>query len=103
MAPQTASSFGVSGKLVNSNLVMYDRSTDSQIHGFMDAGALERERIDACVFKTMTAEGPMSMCLHNAKRDSFILQPLGEAPQRYGLKHAKGRARQNLLKQRALS
>lgn len=73
------------------------------IHGFMDAGALERERIDACVFKTMTAEGPVSMCLHNAKRDSFILQPLGEAPQRYGLKHAKGRARQNLLKQRALS
>ena len=85
------------------------------IHGFMDAGALERERIDACVFKTMTAEGPVSMCLHNAKRDSFILQPirvytshgerlwqpLGEAPQRYGLKHAKGRARQDLIKQRA--
>jgi len=30
VAPQTSSSFGVSGKLVNSNLVMYDRSTDSR-------------------------------------------------------------------------
>jgi molybdenum cofactor biosynthesis enzyme MoaA len=46
------------------------------IHGFMDARALERERIDACVFKTMTQYGPVSMCLHNAKRDSFILQPV---------------------------
>ena len=27
---QTSSTFGVSGKLVNSNLIMYDRSTDSQ-------------------------------------------------------------------------
>ena len=85
------------------------------IHGFMDAGALERERIDACVFKTMTAEGPVSMCLHNAKRDSFILQPvrvwtpqgarlwqpLGEAPRRHGLKHVKGRARRDLIKQGA--
>ena len=46
------------------------------IHNFMDAGGLERERVDACVFKTMTAEGPLSMCLHNAKRDSFILRPI---------------------------
>ena len=85
------------------------------IHGFMDAGALERERIDACIFKTITAEGPVSMCMHNAKRDSFILQPirlylpqgerlwqpLGEVPQQRGLKHAKGRTRQDLAKQRA--
>jgi hypothetical protein len=85
------------------------------VHGFMDAGALDGERIDACIFKTMTAEGPVAMCLHNAKRDSYILQPirvhtpqgarlwqpLGEAPQRYGLKHAKGRARQDLIKQRS--
>ena len=46
------------------------------VHGFMDAGALERERIDACAFKTMTRDGPVSMCMHNAKRDSFILQPI---------------------------
>ena len=81
----------------------------------MDARALERDRIDACVFMTMTRDGPVSMCMHNARRDSFILQPirvqtpqgarlwqpLGEAPQRYGLKHVKGRARQDLIKQRA--
>lgn len=85
------------------------------IHGFMDAGALERERIDACIFKTMTSEGPVSMCTHNAKRDSYILQPirmqtpqgerlwqpLGDAPQGRGLKHAKGRTRRDLLELRA--
>lgn len=46
------------------------------IHDFMDSGGLDRERIGACVFKVMTADGPMSMCLHNAKRDSFILRPV---------------------------
>jgi hypothetical protein len=30
VTPQASSTFGVSGKLVNSNLIMYDRSTDSQ-------------------------------------------------------------------------
>ena len=46
------------------------------IHNFMDACALERDRIEACVFMAMTAQGPVSMCLHNARRDSFILAPL---------------------------
>jgi tetraether lipid synthase len=46
------------------------------IHDFMDACSLEKERIDACVFTTATSEGPISMCLHNAKRDSFVLQPV---------------------------
>ncbi len=46
------------------------------IHDFMDAGALDRCRIEACVFMVQTADGPISMCLHNAKRDDFILQPL---------------------------
>ena len=46
------------------------------VHGFMDAGALEHERIHACAFKTMTRDGPVSMCMHNAKRDSYILQPI---------------------------
>ena len=46
------------------------------VHGFMDAGALEHERVHACAFKTMTRDGPVSMCMHNAKRDSFILQPV---------------------------
>lgn len=102
------------------------RTLSFLVHGFMDANALERERIDACVFKTMTQDGPVSMCLHNAKRDRFILQPvrlygapgrrfwqplsgaLSENPDttstitRAGIdrKHAKGRVRQTLaLKQ----
>jgi len=90
------------------------RTLSFLIHGFMDASALESERIDACVFKTMTAQGPVSMCLHNAKRDSFILQPirlstsdgehlwqpLGDALHS-GLKHVKGQARQKLLQRSA--
>jgi molybdenum cofactor biosynthesis enzyme MoaA len=46
------------------------------IHNFMDAEHLACDRIDACVFMVATQEGPISMCLHNAKRDSFILQPV---------------------------
>jgi len=46
------------------------------LHNFMDAQSLCRERIGACVFMVQTAEGPISMCLHNAKRDAFILKPL---------------------------
>ena len=46
------------------------------IHNFMDACRLERERVHACVFMVASAEGPISMCLHNAKRDAYILRPL---------------------------
>lgn len=46
------------------------------LHNFMDAKRLEPDRISACVFKVMTAEGPLSMCMHNAKRDTYILQPI---------------------------
>ncbi len=58
------------------------RTLSFAIHNFMDAQALEEDRIQACVFKVMTGDGPMSMCLHNAKRDSFILRPmpLNEGP-----------------------
>lgn len=52
------------------------RTLSFMVHGFMDAGSLERERIEACAFKVMTRDGPVSMCLHNAKRDSYILQPI---------------------------
>lgn len=51
------------------------------IHDFMDAQHLCHERIGACVFMVQTAEGPISMCLHNAKRDAFILKPLEVAGQ----------------------
>ncbi|MGH8582896.1 MAG: hypothetical protein ACREWG_08925, partial [Gammaproteobacteria bacterium] len=86
---------------------------------------LERDRVHACVFMVATAEGPMSMCLHNAKRERYILpgRPAAEAgavthgatgtdpaisglrqPRPgtdttlvYPLKYLKGRARQRAL------
>jgi hypothetical protein len=42
------------------------------IHNFMHADCLVQERIDNCSFMTMTSEGPISMCMHNANRDSYI-------------------------------
>lgn len=44
------------------------------IHNFMHAHTLDHERCKACVFMTMTRDGPVSMCVHNAKRDNYILQ-----------------------------
>jgi len=44
------------------------------VHNFMDACDLDPERIQACVFKNMTRQGPVSMCEFNARRDEFILQ-----------------------------
>lgn len=49
------------------------------IHNFMHAHALERERCKACVFMAITRDGPVSMCVHNAKRDSYILQPVRQS------------------------
>lgn len=46
------------------------------VHNFMDAERLQAERIEACAFMVATAEGPVSMCLHNAQRDDFILKPI---------------------------
>jgi 7,8-dihydro-6-hydroxymethylpterin dimethyltransferase len=46
------------------------------IHDFMDACRLDRDRVEACSFMAMTQQGPISMCLHNAKRDAFILAPI---------------------------
>ncbi|MBI4398298.1 MAG: radical SAM protein [Candidatus Omnitrophica bacterium] len=40
---------------------------------FMDSDNLNMERIHHCLFKTATGDGAISMCLHNAKRDEFIL------------------------------
>ena len=45
-------------------------------HNFMDASALDHDRVDACVFMAMTQHGPLSMCAFNAKRDAYLLQPL---------------------------
>ena len=46
------------------------------VQNFMDAKALDAERIEACSFYVMTADGPVSMCEHNANRDEYILKPL---------------------------
>ena len=46
------------------------------IQNFMDAKQLDHSRIDACSFMVMTADGPVSMCNHNARRDDYILKPL---------------------------
>ncbi|AGK57131.1 radical SAM domain-containing protein [Hyphomicrobium denitrificans 1NES1] len=46
------------------------------VHNFMDACNLDPERIKACTFMAATQDGPVSMCLHNAQRDRYILRPL---------------------------
>jgi molybdenum cofactor biosynthesis enzyme MoaA len=46
------------------------------VHNFMDASRLERARLQACAFTVATESGLVPMCLHNARRDSFILQPV---------------------------
>jgi hypothetical protein len=49
LTPETLSTFGVSGKLVNSNLIMYDRATDShwpQILGKAITGSLRATRLE---------------------------------------------------------
>lgn len=75
------------------------------IHNFMDACRLERERIDACIFHTATAEGTLSMCLHNARRDELTLAPIRMADGywdpltgRQGAEPATGRAVQHTRK-----
>lgn len=45
------------------------------IHDFMDACDLAHERIAACAFMVASADGPISMCLHNAERDAHLLTP----------------------------
>jgi hypothetical protein len=50
------------------------------IHNFMDAAALDEERIRNCSFMVMTADGPVSMCAHNARRDTYLLKPVSFGP-----------------------
>lgn len=46
------------------------------VQNFMDASALDEQRITACSFMVMTHQGPVSMCEHNKQRDDYILQPI---------------------------
>ncbi len=45
------------------------------VHNFMDAEKLERDRCASCVFMVATEQGPISMCVHNARRDAHIFAP----------------------------
>ena len=45
------------------------------VHNFMDSSQLDAQRCEACSFMVMTPQGPMSMCVHNAKRDQYLLLP----------------------------
>ncbi len=46
------------------------------VHNFMDASKLEKSRCESCVFMVATENGPLSMCVHNAERDSHIFAPM---------------------------
>ncbi|SLN41997.1 molybdenum cofactor biosynthesis protein A [Roseovarius albus] len=50
------------------------------IHNFMDAEKLEEDRCKSCVFMVATARGPLSMCVHNSKRDAMITEAVPEKP-----------------------
>ncbi|MEO0410771.1 MAG: radical SAM protein [Pseudomonadota bacterium] len=77
------------------------------IHNFMDAQQLDKERCETCIFMTMTRDGPISMCVHNAKRDSFLSQEIKTAAGRWSpreearsaqpIKRLKGRRRAAFL------
>lgn len=43
------------------------------IENFQDRNRLEPERLELCSFQVMTQNGPISMCLHNAHRNEYIL------------------------------
>ena len=46
------------------------------VHNFMDAKSLDRTRCESCIFMVATRDGPMSMCVHNARRDGELLKPV---------------------------
>lgn len=64
------------------------------IHDFMDAQRLERGRCESCVFMVATRDGPLSMCVHNARRDAhvFAASPLTGEPGDSWWEPASGRA-----------
>ena len=53
------------------------------IQNFMDAENLDEDRLHACSFMVITADGPVPMCEHNTHRDDYILKPL-DVPQPNG-------------------
>ncbi len=55
------------------------RKLSFYVHDFMDSSRLERDRLEACSFMVATEGGMVPMCLHNARRDDFILTPVKTA------------------------
>jgi molybdenum cofactor biosynthesis enzyme MoaA len=45
-------------------------------HNFMDASALDKTRLDCCVFMAAGIDGPVPMCQYNAQRDQYLLKPV---------------------------
>ncbi len=79
------------------------------LHNFMDACQLDPQRIDACVFAVMTADGPMSMCAFNAERDGHLTRPLRltdgsvwQPLRQIPVKRLKGRGRHAAVAARSL-
>jgi uncharacterized radical SAM superfamily Fe-S cluster-containing enzyme len=80
------------------------------VHGFMDANALEQERLDTCVFAAATPAGFMPMCEFNARRDAILLpaqarpgaaaQPGAPAERVYPVRLLRGRPRARALEAR---
>lgn len=92
------------------------------LHSFMDASALEQDRLGTCVFMAATPQGFMSMCEFNARRDEILLPPrtlpdgsvwtpivgrsthtAGPVEQTYPIKFLKGRSRVRALEDRGRS
>ncbi len=64
------------------------------IHKCIDACKLETDRSEGCALMVATKDGPLSVCMHNAKSDKYILAPVT-------MKHAKGRVK-NFFKKTGL-
>jgi len=85
------------GALIAKHMLQYRRKPRHLaffLHNFMDANNLDAARCESCVFMVATANGPLSMCAHNARRDTFIAPDLSnEILQETPRKHLKGRSR----------
>ncbi|HZD53232.1 MAG TPA: DUF3179 domain-containing protein [Woeseiaceae bacterium] len=89
VTPEVPTTFGVSGKLVNSNLIMYDRATDSlwpQIFGTAIAGSLRAQRLQEfrvvwTTWEKWRKEHPATKVL---SRDTGFIRDYGRNGDPYG-------------------
>ncbi|MEM8800858.1 MAG: radical SAM protein [Pseudomonadota bacterium] len=66
------------------------------IHNFMDETKLEKARCESCIFMVASEAGPISMCVHNAKRDAMLAggnHAAASSAEALPPKHMKGRLR----------